>query len=215
MSTLILNGISYTHLIPRDGWIPVADSWTYASATTINVPSDATLTYQKGWGIRFKQGGAYKYGILRTVAATTLTLIANSDYSVANAAITDVAVCPNPSQAFGFPEKFNYTSTVTYSGGTTDPTSVTVSVGVWRVVHGDIVFTINAALVRGSGNRTFTIFSVPVTITGVVPVPGQDDITAAGLSSATACYGQTTNIYYFHTMANDGNYYINGSVPFT
>jgi hypothetical protein len=193
------------------GWIEIPDTWTYASATTINVPTNATLLYQKGWGIRFKQGGAYKYGLLGTVAATLLTLIANADYSVANSAITDIAITVDPSQAFGFPEKFNFTSTVTYSGGTTSPTSVTVNSAYWSFVGGSPFVTIQATLVRGAGDRTFTIFSVPFTIPAFnVPISGTDNITAAGLKTPTACYGHTNSIYVFETMANDGTYEING-----
>src|ERR1035437_3000227 len=31
-----------------DGWTPVSDSWIYASASTITVPSGAASLYQKG-----------------------------------------------------------------------------------------------------------------------------------------------------------------------
>ena len=37
------------------GWTSVADSWTYASATTITVPTDATTKYQAGDKIKLTQ----------------------------------------------------------------------------------------------------------------------------------------------------------------
>ena len=74
----------------EDGWVAVTDSWAYASASTITVPSDATTKYQKGDRIRFKQGAGYKYGVIVTVAATLITILVNTDYTVANAGITDI-----------------------------------------------------------------------------------------------------------------------------
>jgi len=106
----IENGIDAIDTAMEFGWYPVSDTWTYASASTITLPTDATLTYQKGDFIRWKQGGAFKYGVFKTVAATLGTIITNTDYTVANAAITDVAYSRaiNP---FGWPCYFNYTPT--------------------------------------------------------------------------------------------------------
>lgn len=96
--------------VPNDGWIAVTSSWSYASASTITIPTDGTTVYQKGMKIRFKQGGGYKYYVAKTVAATLITVFVNTDYTVANAAITDVAYSyiENP---YGFPAEFNYTPT--------------------------------------------------------------------------------------------------------
>lgn len=87
-------------------WIGISDTWTYASAITITVPSGATSLYQKGDKIRLKQGGNYKYFVISTVADTLLTFYSSSDYSVANAAITDIYFSrkENP---FGWPDWFN------------------------------------------------------------------------------------------------------------
>lgn len=109
------------------GWIEVPDSWLYASATTITVPTNATLLYQKGWGVRLKQGGAYKYFYMTTVAATLLTVTGGTDYTVANAAITDVAVCPSPTSAFGFPGVFGNTTTIHGAGGSAGTYAETVN----------------------------------------------------------------------------------------
>lgn len=94
-------------IIPSTGWVEVGDTWTYASATTITVPTDATTTYQAGTKIRWKQGGSYKYGIVRSLTSVLLTIAPTTDYTLTNATITDVAYSfiENP---FGFPEWFNY-----------------------------------------------------------------------------------------------------------
>lgn len=104
------------------GWIGVSGSWSYASATTITVPSGATSVYQKGDRIRLKQGGGYKYFYVTAVASTTLTVSGGTDYTVANAAITDAAYS-RASLPFGFPSFFSYTPTwsgLTVGSGTVD-----------------------------------------------------------------------------------------------
>jgi hypothetical protein len=197
------------------GWIEIPDSWTYASATTINVPTNATLLYQKGWGFRYKQGGAYKYGMFRTVAATLLTTVANTDYSVANAAITDIAVAPNHDHAFGFPESFNFTSTITYAGGTTDPTSNTVNTAKWYPASGLMGVVIKSTLVRGSGNRTTTIYSLPFTPAAVFTANGMDTVASAALANGVTYFDTSSDIRHGQTMTQDGIYYLSGACLWT
>lgn len=91
-----------------DGWIAVSEAWSYASASTITIPSDGTTKYRKYMKIRFKQGGGYKYYVSCAVTATLLTIIVNNDYTVANSAITDIAVSFEDAP-YGFPTEFAYT----------------------------------------------------------------------------------------------------------
>jgi len=72
------------------GWNGVS-GWSYASATTITVPSGAASIYAVGDQVRLKQGGAYKYFSVVTVADTLLTVTGGSDFSVADLTITDAA----------------------------------------------------------------------------------------------------------------------------
>lgn len=71
-----------------DGWVEVTDSWTYASATTITVPTDATTKYSVGDFIKITQTTT-KYFRIQVVAATLLTVQGIAGDTVANAAITD------------------------------------------------------------------------------------------------------------------------------
>lgn len=73
-----------------DGWIAVTDSWSYASATTVTVPSDATTKYSVGDRIKFIQSATTKYFQVTAVASTTLTLTGLSGVTVANAAISSI-----------------------------------------------------------------------------------------------------------------------------
>ena len=62
-----------------DGWMPAEETWTYASATTITVPSGAASKYSKGDKIRLKQGAGYKYFYVVGIADTVLTVTGGSD----------------------------------------------------------------------------------------------------------------------------------------
>lgn len=119
------NGVSgnptiETSATQRSGWVAVSSAWSYASATTVTVPTDATTIYSKGMKVRFKQGGGYKYYIITAVAATTLTLNGGSDYTVANSAITEIYYS-EADAPLDFPDWFNYSPTVT--GFSSNPTN--------------------------------------------------------------------------------------------
>jgi hypothetical protein len=60
----------------------------------------------------------------------------------------------------------NYTPTITYAGGTTNPTSVTATIRYIRV--GKIVFfhCNGGSFTRGSGDRSYVIFTLPVNGSG-------------------------------------------------
>jgi hypothetical protein len=113
------------------GWAPAIETWEYASATTITVPSGATSRYQKGDKIRLKQGGGYKYFYIVSVADKLLTVTGGSDYTVANEAITDnyYSKAENPQ---GFPDWFNWTPTLAGAGSMTF-TGITVDWAVFRI----------------------------------------------------------------------------------
>ena len=63
------SGVEY---LKSYGWIPVSDTWTYASATTITVPSGATSKYKVGQGVKLTQSGTVKYFYIVGVTNTLL-----------------------------------------------------------------------------------------------------------------------------------------------
>lgn len=75
------------------GWLPAVEpgeSWTYASATTITVPSDATTKYSAGMLVKVSQStGGTKYGVITNVAATLLTVTWVGGATLANEAINN------------------------------------------------------------------------------------------------------------------------------
>lgn len=72
-------------------WTLSADTWTYASASTFTIAGvDRTTTYRKGTRLKFSQTSE-KYAVVvgsSFSTDTTVTIAVNSDYVIANAAIT-------------------------------------------------------------------------------------------------------------------------------
>lgn len=102
--------------ISSDGWITSSDTWVYASASTFTISGvDRTSVYVKGTRLRFKQGGGYKYAVVVNSSFstnTTVTILVNSDHTIANASITDngYSYLSNPP---GYPAYFNVSTTIT------------------------------------------------------------------------------------------------------
>lgn len=142
---------------PLNGWNLVSGAWAYASASTITVPSGAASLYNKGDKVRLKQGAGYKYYYIITVADALLTVTGGTDYTVANAAITDVyySKAENP---LDFPTWFNYTPT--FGGFTASvPTITTCQFRcVGKSCHVSLVIG-NA----GTSNATTHTVTAPIT----------------------------------------------------
>ena len=100
------------------GWQkPPSGTLTYATAQTITSGVDLTVVMRKGDKVRWKQGAGYKYGNLASdPTSTLLTIITNTDYTVANSAITDFYYS-HQENPIGFPSGFKFTSTTSGSGG--------------------------------------------------------------------------------------------------
>ena len=101
----------------------------------------------------------------------------------------------------------SYTPTVTYAGGTTDPTGITTD--FHYAIIGNVLFILGSGyLTRGSGDQTYTRFTLPIAVSesGGVSVSAQ---------YATVGYGETRvdpindRIVVNHSgMSSDGNYWI-------
>ena len=139
-----------------DGWTPVSDSWAYASATTITVPSGAAARYKVGQGVRLTQT-TVKYFYIVGVADTVLTITGGSDYTLANAAISAVSYTNTPGTAIGFPGSFNF---ATVPVGVTSPTYT--SGGSFIMKGRDITFNGLVNLTGWTGNAGFLRFTLPV-----------------------------------------------------
>lgn len=167
IETYLLDEFEPVKLSVETGWIELSESWSYASASTITVPTDATTRFKKGWRIRLKQGGGYKYYVITGVAATLLTVDVNTDYTVANAAITDIAISKIESP-LDFPAYFNYSPSWTNLTVGTGTQIARKTLTVSRLCY----FNINVT------------FGATTSISGAVSVAPSPD--ASGYSSTNA-----------------------------
>jgi len=75
---------------PWDGWIQVTETWAYASATTITVPTGAATRWCVGDKWKLTSNGVVLYGYISAVANTQLTVTGDA---LTNHTFTAVAVC--------------------------------------------------------------------------------------------------------------------------
>jgi hypothetical protein len=161
------------------GWIAVSGTWTYASPTTVNVPSGAPSAYKKGWGIRYKQGGDWKYAYIVNIVDALLTVTGGSDYSVANAAITDVAYSPNPGNALGFPSYFNHPTLINGTGGSAGAYGETVFINGIFSIQGGLVNFQSSKVVTNKGSWSGTV---------QINLPVAGNFTYAGIMQHPPCW---------------------------
>lgn len=145
------------------GWVELSETWTYASATTVTVPTDATTRFAKGVRVRLKQGGGYKYYVVTAVAATTLTIQGGTDYTVANSAITNIAISFAPAPV-GYPGWFTYSPTWAASGSMTY-TTVTTALAKFKIDGNTCTVKLaTTAGTTGGSASPFITATPPVTI---------------------------------------------------
>lgn len=106
----------------QDGWIADVNTWTFASATSFTIAADASGYLPKGTKVSYNDG-AVDYGHVASVAfaagTTTVTLITNSDYSIANATLTAPRYSYEAAPQ-GWPTFFNWAPTL--AGWSANPT---------------------------------------------------------------------------------------------
>ena len=150
----------------NDGWIPADQSWAYASATTITVPSGAASRYSVGDKIKLTQT-TVKYFYVVGVADTVLTITGGTDYTLANAAITDNYYSKATSPV-GFPGWFAYTPSLSANGSMTY-TSTTVNLARFKMDGNMVTLVVN---------HTGTVGGTPnTTISATLPVNCKNDYT--------------------------------------
>jgi len=166
-----------------DGWQSVADSWSYASASTITVPSGAASLYKKGDKIKWTQT-TVKYGVVVTVADTLLTIAVNDEYTVANAAISSIYVS-HSENPIGWPSYFTF-STV-HGGYSSAPTGK-----LKYNIQGNRFICDYADATGGTSNATTTTFTVPVSPVSSISMLLKISYKDNGTNSATTGHLQCT-----------------------
>lgn len=140
------------------------ETWTYNSVSgivgVINVPTDATERYAIGDRVRWKQGGGYKYGIVVAVAATTISVITGTDYTLTNAGITDnyISKWVNP---VGFPHYFSWAPTDVWDGSA--PTVAVTTNFKFTIIGRTVFYRIKKEYSVAGANNTTVNFDAPTT----------------------------------------------------
>ena len=144
-----------------DGWISANETWTYASASTITVPSGAASKYAIGDKIKFTQHGAVKYFYIITVADTVLTVRGNGAVVVEDTGTYAITLnyYSHQESPIGFPTYFIYTPTQTPQAGTY--TSIR-NLDIYFRLVGNFVTLIFAFDGTCSGTPTYIDLSLPI-----------------------------------------------------
>ena len=191
-----------------DGWIYDTDTWSYVSTTSFKVSGkDVRYKFPKGTKIKLVQSGSTKYFYVVATnysADTTITITGGSNYALANENISGQAYSYAAAPQ-NFPKRFAYTPIVTYSGGTTNPTSITTTFHF--SINGSLVSVIGAGyLTRGSGDRTYTAFTLPFIFGGET---GSFSCQYADTVKQVYCTVDKTKVTINHTaMVLDGYYWL-------
>lgn len=141
-----------------DGWQDANESWTFLSATTITVPTDATTKYSVGDRIKLTQT-TVKYFYIVGVAATVLTITGGSDYTLVNASISSNYYSKMASP-LGFPGYFAYAPTIV--GFSANPTLNSY----FRITARTVDLWITTVALGTSNSSSFS-YSLPVTAASI------------------------------------------------
>jgi hypothetical protein len=200
-----------------DGWGLRHETWTRTGNHTFTVSGDVTAVYRKSTKVRYKDGGAFEYGVIasssHSAGTTTITLITNSDYAMAAATITDtyLSYIENPE---GFPITFNYTITVT--PGTGSITSYSVTYATWQIVAGKIRADFDFSISNNGTGASYLKITWPITSPGAYGGTGLElNVTGNLLNILTntglGCFSMTT---YANAYPAGTGYRIIGNVTY-
>lgn len=183
-----LGGAQLSEITGIDGWTSDPSTWTYASSTTFTVTGDKTAKFSKGTRIKLSQT-TVKYfvvtGSSHSTGTTTVTITGGSDYSLANATITDpfYSYQANPQ---GYPSYFNWTPVFLSDNADHTLGNGTIT-GTFSILGDEatvsVIQTWGSTTVNGTGK--YYLQAVPA---GSYPAEGPLGSTDMFDSSATAWY---------------------------
>lgn len=98
----------------------------------------------------------------------------------------------------------DWTPTISYAGGTTDPTSATVTSARYLRLGKLVIVYAQIAITRGSGDRTITTLSYPVTRANIYSTGvGDQNVTIAGHNIVPVYMANVIAVLH-GTMTRDG-----------
>ena|SRR3990167_3671024 len=146
--------------VRTDGWTDPIEVWTYVAADQFSTQGDTTAKYQVGTKLKWTQT-TVRYGYVQSSSfgggITTITIITDTDYVIANAAISAnfYSYQENPQ---GFPAWFTYVPT--FTGFSVAPT-----VAARFALNGRVCFVTH--YVSGAGTSNATTFTVTLPLNAV------------------------------------------------
>ena len=165
--------VTQNTLYDNGGWIGAVGTWTYASATSITIPSGGASLYAVGDRIKLTQT-TVKYFYVISVADTALGITGGTDYTLTNAAITS-PYFSHAASPVGFPNRFIYAPTIGFTAGTAPNT----------VSSGTYYFSLTGKTCTVS---TYTVYTnAGATVTGATLT-----LPIAHASGGQAAYGSVT-----------------------
>lgn len=156
-----------TYFTPTNGWVSANETWTYASASTFTVAGvDVTTKYVTGTKIKWTQT-TVKYGVVVSSSFstdTTVTIAVNTDYTIANAAISSNFYSYADVPA-GYPGWFNWTAGATWNG--TPPSGTTATTAKYSINGRTVHFRFRqSSATAGATNTQLTIAAPTSTCQG-------------------------------------------------
>jgi hypothetical protein len=183
---VLANDVNELQQALEDGWTPVTATWTRTANHAFSVAGDVTATYSPGVKVRYKDGGAFEYGVVASsthaAGTTSVTLITTSAYAMADAAITDRWIARANLPA-GWPEWFAYTPTIT--GFSSAPVG---GVYRWRADGRRLEIAIRQ-VVAGTSNATTFTMTAPATARTVGNMIWRGVCSFADNTTTSATYG--------------------------
>ena len=200
----LLDGNDSAYFMPAsyaNGWIPVSATWTYASDTTITVPSGAASIYSVGDKFKLTANSVVLQGYIVTVANTLLTVVGDALTNHTFSAVSySKAATP-----LGFPVWFAWTP-ASQTGWTDIPTGIFRFSVAGKTVH----FLID--ITAGTSNGTSAILALPVAparrFDGTNGLAVND---GANLTVASRWFCETNRLIYFYTDMSAGTWTNSGT----
>lgn len=215
--------------IPADGWVAAADTWTYASADgptfTFTIAGvDRTNVLQAGMRVKLTQTTAKYFIITKTAFSTntTITIYGGTDYTLANAAISNPYYSPVKAP-FGFntdPAKWTETATDTTDATQASPTSGTwynlgtvslsVPIGCWHLSY-------KAHLEINKGNATDQQMFATLSTANNSESDANMTTLAFSVQAANTVARAECSVYAFKhvTLTSKTTHYLNGKAAET
>lgn len=212
-----LSGVQVTNLQNQidnlvAGWVPATGTWTYASATTINIPAGGAGLYTVGDKIRMTNSGT-KYNYIITVADTLLTVVGDG---VANAAIT-VPYYSKAASPIGFPTSFAYPAVWSANAGTLPTIGNGAITSRFKFVGGIVIYSIYVTFGTttnfGSGANWWTL-SVPIANPNPISGMGIFNHPATAYGYGAAIHGGAAGPTGLALASPTGGGFVNATYPF-